>query len=73
MSNNLDWLRGQIETKLRREVRRGLIKLTAECLGSQDVTLLSALNVDAYEKLLQIFKEEAEILLNNHKGETDAR
>jgi hypothetical protein len=47
---------------LEEDARRRLFTLTAECLGSVNVTILSALGVDVKAKLLHIFVEE----LNQH-------
>lgn len=47
-----------VELSLRSRVRLSVQKTIAECLASQDITLLSALGVDAHGKLLQIFNEE---------------
>lgn len=48
---------------LRHKVRRSLFSLSAECLGSLDLSILSALGVDVEAKLLQIFLEESTRLL----------
>jgi hypothetical protein len=54
----------QILQDLRNKVRLELFRLTAECLGSHHMVILSAIGVDAEEKLLQIFLSEIKLLLN---------
>ena len=67
----------QIEVALDKEfrvkVRATLFTLTVDCLGSPRVQLLSVLGIDANEKLLQIFTDEAKQLLSVHKEDADAR
>lgn len=58
----------RILNELRLKVRRAVFSLAAECLGSLDLSILSALGVDAEEKLLQIFLEESTRLLNKEHG-----
>lgn len=66
----LDDVKASIEKTLRQKVRRGVVALLAECLGSHDLNLLCVLGVDGKDRLLQIFVEEATQLMN--QGGTDA-
>jgi hypothetical protein len=69
----LELVTKRIEVELRTKVRRHLVQLTADCLGSQGVTFLSALGVDGNAKLLEIFKDEATKLLSTQKENADAK
>jgi hypothetical protein len=64
---DLKLLEKRILEELKNTIRRGLFRLTGECLGNPSVTILSSLGVDAEAKLLQIFREETDKLLNKTK------
>lgn len=63
----LESVKQKVLTEVRQKVRRGLFQLTAECLGSHDLNILTVLGVDAKEQLLQIFLEETNLLLQEEK------
>lgn len=65
---DLKAVENRIEAVLRNKVRRGIVSITADCLGAVDMTLLTALGVDAKSKLLQIFLEEIKQVLEDTDG-----
>ena len=57
---------------LREKIRRAVFATVAECLGSLDLSILSALGVDVEAKVLQIFLEEStRLLAQQHTGGHD--
>lgn len=66
--SELDGARGLAERKLREHIRSGLFALTAECLGSMDMTILTALGIDPNEKLLEIFNQEITYILTTQEA-----
>ena len=70
---NLDKVLESIDKALREKARRAVTALMVECLGNQDLMLLSGLGVDGPKKLLQIFVEEANKLLNEESKDAGTR
>jgi hypothetical protein len=58
------------EASWRMHAQLTLVELTTKVLGSTNLVLLNGLGIDAEKRLLQIFVEEANNLLN---GGDDAR
>lgn len=60
----LEALRVKIEGGIRLKARRAALAVIADCLGSHDIVLLSAMGIDGKERVIQIFNEECHALLN---------